>query len=66
MCSWIYHFNIVIFIPIGLTINYYFTHNNIYYHDGLRNKGRINALKEEENWKNIGIPNIVLYKKLDD
>ena len=60
------HFNTVIFNPIGLTINSCFTPNNIYYHDGLRNNGRITALKDGEDWKNIGIPYIVLYKKLDD
>ena len=60
------HFNTVIFNPIGLTNNSYFTPNNIYYHNGLRNKGRITALKEGEDCTIIGIPYIVLYKKLDD
>ena len=57
------HYNAVIFNPIGV-INSYFSANNIYYHDGMLNGGRIVALKKGEDWKNIGIPYIALYKKL--
>ena len=59
------HYNTVIFNPIGSTINSYFTANNIYYHDGMRNGGHIEAIKSEEDWKAIGIPYIALYKKLE-
>ena len=59
------HFNPIIFNSIGLSINNNFTPNNIYYHDGMLNNGCINALKDGEDWKNIGIPYIVLCKKIE-
>ena len=59
------HYNTIIFNPIGQSINKNFTANNIYYHDGMLNNGCIIALKDGEDWKNIGIPYIVLYKKIE-
>ena len=58
------HYNAIIFNPIGM-INTYFSANNIYYHDWMINDGRILALKKDEDWKNIGISYIALYKKLN-
>ena len=57
------HYNTIIFNPIGV-INTNFSSNNIYYHDGMINEGRILPLKKGEDWKKIGIPYIALYKKL--
>ena len=57
------HYNAIIFNPIGV-LNTNFTANNIYYHDGMINNGRISTLKMGEDWKKIGIPYIALYKKL--
>ena len=45
-------------------INSQLTPNNIYFHDGMFNDGSITALKKGEDWKNVGIPYIILYKKL--
>ena len=59
------HYNTVIFNPIGSSIDKTFTPNNIYYHDGMHNNGRIEPLKKGEDWKDIGIPYIVLYKLIE-
>ena len=58
------HYNVIIFNPIGV-LNTAFSANNIYYHDGMLNNGRITTLKVGEDWKRIGIPYIALYKKLN-
>ena len=58
------HFNTLIFNPIGLTIDKHFSSNLIYYHDDQLNEGNIVAIKENEDWKKVGIPYIVLYKKI--
>ena len=58
------HYNTIIFNPTGHTINSNFTPNNIYFHDRMLNEGNIIALIEGENWKEKGIPYIVVYKKL--
>ena len=60
------HYNTIIFNPTGHTINSNFTPNNIYFHDGMLNEGNIIALIEGENWKEKGIPYIVVYKKIDN
>ena len=57
------HYNTIIFNLIRV-VNTYFSVNNIYYHDGMINNGRISTLKMGEDWKKIGIPYIALYKKL--
>ena len=59
------HYNTIIFNPIGLTINSHFTPDKIYYHDGLDNHGNIEQINENMDWKNKGIPYIVLYKKYE-
>ena len=59
------HYNTIIFNPIGQNINNKFTQNKIYYHDGMKNGGQIVELKEGEDWKEIGIPYIVVYKKYE-
>ena len=43
------HYNTVIFNPIGSSIDKTFTPNNIYYHDGMHNNGRIETLKKGED-----------------
>ena len=60
------HYNAIIFNPMGPSINKKFTQNNIYYHDGMLNNGCIISLKKGEDWKNIGIPYIALYKKVEE
>ena len=59
------HYNTIIFNPIGLSINTNFNPSKIYYHDGLDNNGKITEIDENMIWKDIGIPYIVLYKKID-
>ena len=59
------HYNTIIFNPIGLSINTNFNPSKIYHHDGLDNNGKITEIDENMNWKDIGIPYIVLYKKID-
>ena len=46
-------------------INNKFTQNKIYYHDGMKNGGKIMELKEGEDWKEIGIPYLVINKKIE-
>jgi len=58
------HYNVIVFNPIGV-LNTNFTANNIYYHNGYLNNGRISTLKIVGDWKRIGIPYIALYKKLN-
>ena len=59
------HYNTILFNPMGLINNFYLNSNNIYYHDGMLNDGCIIPLKKGEDWKNVGIPYIALYKKLN-
>ena len=59
------HFNCIIFNPLGKTIDPYFKSNNIYYHDGEKNNGNVTSLNKNDDWKNLGIPYIVLYKMAD-
>ena len=56
------HYNAIIFNPLGSNIDKYFTSKCIYYHDGTKNEGRIIKLNTNEDWHNIRIPYIVLYK----
>ena len=59
------HFNCIIFNPLGKTIDPYFKSSTIYYHDGLKNNGKVTPLGKNEDWKNLGIPYIVLYTMED-
>ena len=59
------HYNTIIFNPVGTTINSKFKPTNIYWHDGIKNEGKIVEIKKGEDWREKGIPYIVLYKKLD-
>ena len=59
------HYNTIIFNPVGTTINSKFIPTNIYWHDGIKNEGKIVEIKKGEDWREKGIPYIVLYKKLD-
>ena len=60
------HYNTIIFNPIGITINQYYKANYIYYHDGLLNNGKITVLNKGEDWRHIGIPYIIIYKKINE
>ena len=59
------HYNIIIFNPIGCNIDKKFCSNFIYYHDGTLNSGRITQLNPFENYKNIGIPYIIVFKYIE-
>ena len=59
------HYKTIIFNPIGLSINTNLNPSKIYHYDGLDNNGKITEIDENMNWKDIGIPYIVLYKKID-
>ena len=58
------HFNTIIFNPLGSTINNHFSPNFIYYHDDQLNNGNIVAINNVDEWKTIGIPYILIYKKI--
>ena len=45
------HYICIIFNPIGRIINEYFKANNIYYHDGKKNNGKIDMLQSGVDWK---------------
>ena len=57
------HFNTIIFNPLGSSINNHFSPNFIYYHDDQLNNGNIVAINNVNEWKTIGIPYILIYKK---
>ena len=61
-CPSFNHYNTIIFNPIGCNIDKNFRSNFIYYHDGALNDGRITQISHFENWQNIGIPYIIVYK----
>ena len=60
------HYNTIIFNPIGQTIHNSFTPNKIYYHDEMKNKRKIMSITNGTDWRSLGIPYIVLYKKLNN
>ena len=64
-CLYYNHYNAIIFNPLGSNIDQYFISNCIYYHDGTKNGGRITKLNTNEDWHNIGIPYIVIYKLIN-
>jgi len=33
--------------------------NNIYYHNGAINNGRITCIKEKEDWRDLGFPYMI-------
>ena len=47
------HFNCIIFNSLGKTIDPFFKSNTIYYHDGLKNNGKVTPLGKNEDWKNL-------------
>ena len=59
------HYICIIFNPIGKTIDPFYKSNVIYYHDGEKNNGKITSISKNSDWKNLGIPYIVLYKMID-
>ena len=61
-CPSFNHYNAIIFNPLGCNIDKGFSANFIYYHDGTSNNGNITQLNPFENWEDIGIPYIVIYK----
>ena len=64
-CPYYNHYNSIIFNPIGANIDHNFTSNFIYYNDGTKNEGRITKLNTNEDWHNIGIPYILVYRFID-
>ena len=56
------HYICIIFNPIGTIINEYFKASNIYYHDGKKNNGKIDMIKYGDDWKDLGIPYILVYE----
>ena len=64
-CPFFDHYNCIIFNPRGKTIDSNFNSNLNYYHDGLKNNGKITSLKDSKEWKLIGLPYILIYKKID-
>ena len=56
------HYICIIFNPIGRNINEYFKANNIYYHDGKKNNGKIEMINSGDDWKKLGIPYILVYE----
>ena len=56
------HYICIIFNPIGTIINEYFRASNIYYHDGKKNNGKIDMIKYGDDWKDLGIPYILVYE----
>ena len=55
-------YNAIIFNPLGCNIDKAFSANFIYYHDRTANNGNIMQLNNFEDWKDICIPYIVIYK----
>ena len=55
----------IIFNPLGCNIDKTFSSNYIYYHDWTLNNGQISQILKEENWQDIGIPYIAIYKFID-
>ena len=47
---------------MGKYVDDSFKANNIYYHDGSANKGKIVPINIYENWKNLGILYILVYE----
>ena len=47
---------------MGKYVDDSFKANNIYYHDGTANGGKIVPLNIDEDWKNLGIPYILVYE----
>ena len=58
------HFSCVIFNPCGSNIKDVFQPNQIYKHDGMLNLGKVVEMKESEDWKDLGIIYIAIYKKI--
>ena len=56
------HYICISFNPIGKIINEYFKASNIYYHDGNTNNGKIDMIKSVDDWKDLGIPYILVYE----
>ena len=56
------HYICIIFNPMGKYVDGYFKANNIYYHDGTLNDGKIVPINFDEDWKNLGIPYILVYE----
>ena len=62
-CPFRNHFNVIIFSPAGSVINNNFSMNKIYNHDGCLNNGKIVSLNSGDDWRSLGIPHILIYKK---
>ena len=60
------HYICIIFNPMGKYIDNKFKSNYIYYHDGKKNDGKISVINYSEDWKDLGIPNNLVYEMLNN
>ena len=60
------HYSCIIFNPRGNYLKECFQSNLIYYHDGTLNKGKISHIKDGEDWRDLGIPYILIYQLLNN
>ena len=60
------HYISIIFNPIGRLIDKNFKANLIYYHDGNANGGKICEVSYDLDWKNLGIPYVIVYELLNN
>ena len=57
------HYSSIIFNPCGCNILEYFKPNLIYKHDGIKNYGKIMEINNLEDWIDLELPYIAIYKK---
>ena len=60
------HYISIIFKPSGHLIDKNFKANLIYYHDGNANGGKICEVSYDLDWKNLGIPYVIVYELLNN
>ena len=60
------HYISIIFNPMGRLIDKNFKANLIYYHDGNANGGKICEVSYDLDWKNLGIPYVIVYELLNN
>ena len=60
------HYICIIFNPMGKYIDNEFKSNYIYYHVGKKNDGKISVINYSEDWKDLGIPYILVYEMLNN
>ena len=60
------HYICIIFNPMGCLIDKNFKANLIYYHDGNANGGNICEVSYGLDWKNLGIPYVIVYELVNN